>query len=297
WYCFARRPPGADRGDRAAAGSAAQGTLRQAQGLRLQGGNAHHAVRVSTAQFPTLRADGGQVHLTTRHCWPWSRPCAPAQAGGLLANPVLSPLRDVLNFLRSGDLPPRERVRAVHKEAQYYAIGPLLEQLENVQPLKGEKGSQTTWSGSWRSRGCGQCSARHASPSSRSASSRRKCPSRRTSVHCSIPYASSGARVMVSSSSTTVRWTCPLGPGRPWRMSTTCCTAWSPTWRPRASRWTTSALGCTHFTSSSEVLTLPSPAHSGSEGRAGKGQLDHWTKDSFLTLTLRSDSGNPGTLL
>uniref|UniRef100_A0A8C9Q2E4 Potassium channel tetramerisation-type BTB domain-containing protein n=1 Tax=Spermophilus dauricus TaxID=99837 RepID=A0A8C9Q2E4_SPEDA len=102
---------------------------------------------------------------------------------------------------------------------------------------------KTTWSGSWRSRGCGQCSARHASPSSRSASSRRKCPSRRTSVHCSIPYASSGARVMVSSSSTTVRWTCPLGPGRPWRMSTTCCTAWSPTWRPRASRWTTSALG------------------------------------------------------
>ncbi|XP_011931750.1 BTB/POZ domain-containing protein KCTD7 isoform X1 [Macaca nemestrina] len=46
---------------------------------------------------------------------------------------------DVLNFLRSGDLPPRERVRAVYKEAQYYAIGPLLEQLENMQPLKGEK--------------------------------------------------------------------------------------------------------------------------------------------------------------
>uniref|UniRef100_A0A2K6SSN5 Potassium channel tetramerization domain containing 7 n=1 Tax=Saimiri boliviensis boliviensis TaxID=39432 RepID=A0A2K6SSN5_SAIBB len=48
-------------------------------------------------------------------------------------------LRDVLNFLRSGDLPPRERVRAVYKEAQYYAIGPLLEQLGNMQPLKGEK--------------------------------------------------------------------------------------------------------------------------------------------------------------
>uniref|UniRef100_A0A8C8YU91 BTB/POZ domain-containing protein KCTD7 n=1 Tax=Prolemur simus TaxID=1328070 RepID=A0A8C8YU91_PROSS len=46
---------------------------------------------------------------------------------------------DVLNFLRSGDLPPWERVRAVYKEAQYYAIGPLLEQLENMQPLKGEK--------------------------------------------------------------------------------------------------------------------------------------------------------------
>uniref|UniRef100_A0A2K5DW64 KCTD7/14 C-terminal domain-containing protein n=1 Tax=Aotus nancymaae TaxID=37293 RepID=A0A2K5DW64_AOTNA len=47
--------------------------------------------------------------------------------------------RDVLNFLRSGDLPLRERVRAVYKEAQYYAIGPLLEQLKNMQPLKGEK--------------------------------------------------------------------------------------------------------------------------------------------------------------
>uniref|UniRef100_A0A2K5DW17 KCTD7/14 C-terminal domain-containing protein n=1 Tax=Aotus nancymaae TaxID=37293 RepID=A0A2K5DW17_AOTNA len=46
---------------------------------------------------------------------------------------------DVLNFLRSGDLPLRERVRAVYKEAQYYAIGPLLEQLKNMQPLKGEK--------------------------------------------------------------------------------------------------------------------------------------------------------------
>lgn len=27
----------------------------------------------------------------------------------------------------------------MYKEAQYYAIGPLLEQLENMQPLKGEK--------------------------------------------------------------------------------------------------------------------------------------------------------------
>lgn len=47
--------------------------------------------------------------------------------------------RDVLNFLRSGDLPPRERVRAVYKEAQYYSIGPLLDLLEELQPLKGEK--------------------------------------------------------------------------------------------------------------------------------------------------------------
>lgn len=47
--------------------------------------------------------------------------------------------RDVLNFLRSGDLPPRERVRSVYKEAQYYSIGPLLDSLEELQPLKGEK--------------------------------------------------------------------------------------------------------------------------------------------------------------
>ncbi|XP_020787936.1 BTB/POZ domain-containing protein KCTD7 [Boleophthalmus pectinirostris] len=46
---------------------------------------------------------------------------------------------DVLNFLREGELPPRERVRAVHREAQYYSIGPLLEQLEDTQPLTGEK--------------------------------------------------------------------------------------------------------------------------------------------------------------
>ncbi|XP_050177870.1 BTB/POZ domain-containing protein KCTD7 isoform X1 [Myiozetetes cayanensis] len=46
---------------------------------------------------------------------------------------------DILNFLRSGDLPPRERVRSVYKEAQYYSIGPLLDNLEDIQPLKGEK--------------------------------------------------------------------------------------------------------------------------------------------------------------
>ncbi|XP_063002876.1 rab5 GDP/GTP exchange factor [Elgaria multicarinata webbii] len=46
---------------------------------------------------------------------------------------------DVLNFLRSGDLPPRERVKSVYKEAQYYSIGPLLDSLEELQPLKGEK--------------------------------------------------------------------------------------------------------------------------------------------------------------
>uniref|UniRef100_A0A3B3SW84 BTB/POZ domain-containing protein KCTD7 n=1 Tax=Paramormyrops kingsleyae TaxID=1676925 RepID=A0A3B3SW84_9TELE len=46
---------------------------------------------------------------------------------------------DILNFLREGELPQRDRVRAVHKEAQYYAIGPLLDSLEDTQPLTGEK--------------------------------------------------------------------------------------------------------------------------------------------------------------
>eukprot|EP00066_Takifugu_rubripes_P006237 XP_003970875.1 PREDICTED: BTB/POZ domain-containing protein KCTD7 [Takifugu rubripes] len=46
---------------------------------------------------------------------------------------------DILNFLREGELPHRDRVCAVHREAQYYAIGPLLESLEDIQPLTGEK--------------------------------------------------------------------------------------------------------------------------------------------------------------
>ncbi|XP_061819013.1 BTB/POZ domain-containing protein KCTD7 [Nerophis lumbriciformis] len=46
---------------------------------------------------------------------------------------------DILNFLREGELPRRERVRAVHREAQYYSIGPLLDHLEDAQPLTGEK--------------------------------------------------------------------------------------------------------------------------------------------------------------
>lgn len=50
-----------------------------------------------------------------------------------------SGFRDILNFLREGELPQRDRVRAVHREAQYYAIGPLLESLEDTQPLTGEK--------------------------------------------------------------------------------------------------------------------------------------------------------------
>ncbi|XP_029304739.1 BTB/POZ domain-containing protein KCTD7 [Cottoperca gobio] len=46
---------------------------------------------------------------------------------------------DILNFLREGELPHRERVRAVHREAQYYALGPLLDSLDDTQPLTGEK--------------------------------------------------------------------------------------------------------------------------------------------------------------
>ncbi|KAG2459548.1 BTB/POZ domain-containing protein KCTD7 [Polypterus senegalus] len=46
---------------------------------------------------------------------------------------------DVLNFLRAGELPQRDRVRAVYREAQFYSIGPLLESLEEIQPLTGEK--------------------------------------------------------------------------------------------------------------------------------------------------------------
>ncbi|XP_007542829.1 BTB/POZ domain-containing protein KCTD7 [Poecilia formosa] len=46
---------------------------------------------------------------------------------------------DILNFLREGELPQRDRVRSVHREAQYYAIGPLLDRLEETQPLTGEK--------------------------------------------------------------------------------------------------------------------------------------------------------------
>lgn len=47
--------------------------------------------------------------------------------------------RDILNFLREGELPHRDRVRAVYREAQYYSIGPLLDSLEDIQPLTGEK--------------------------------------------------------------------------------------------------------------------------------------------------------------
>ena len=49
-----RRPLGADRGDCPAARCAAEGPLCQAQGLCLQGGDAHHPLRVPTAQLSAL---------------------------------------------------------------------------------------------------------------------------------------------------------------------------------------------------------------------------------------------------
>uniref|UniRef100_A0A672P3E0 BTB/POZ domain-containing protein KCTD7 n=1 Tax=Sinocyclocheilus grahami TaxID=75366 RepID=A0A672P3E0_SINGR len=49
------------------------------------------------------------------------------------------PRDHLLYYFIKGELPQRDRVRAVHREAQYYAIGPLLESLEDTQPLTGEK--------------------------------------------------------------------------------------------------------------------------------------------------------------
>ncbi|XP_027466147.1 BTB/POZ domain-containing protein KCTD7 isoform X2 [Zalophus californianus] len=206
---------------------------------------------------------------------------------------------DVLNFLRSGDLPPRERVRAVYKEAQYYAIGPLLEQLENMQPLKGEKvrqaflglmpyykvmgavfTPQTIWSGLWRLPGCVRYSGRPALPSSRSVSSRRRCPSPPTSVLFSTPCASSGARAMGSSLSTIAKWMCLLGPGRLWLMFMTYCTAWSRTSQPRASSWTTSALGC--VTSTSSTTTTASAPSMSSRSHGGLQKRRCWQCRSLL---------------
>ena len=61
-----------------------------------------------------------------------------------LVDDFLFPMsRDILNFLREGELPHRDRVRAVYREAQYYAIGPLLDNLEDIQPLTGEKVRQS----------------------------------------------------------------------------------------------------------------------------------------------------------
>ncbi|KAL9826220.1 BTB/POZ domain-containing protein KCTD7 isoform 1-T1 [Geothlypis trichas] len=50
------RPPGADRRDRQAARHAEEGQVCQAQGVRVQGGDAHHPLRVPPLQLPALRA-------------------------------------------------------------------------------------------------------------------------------------------------------------------------------------------------------------------------------------------------
>ncbi|XP_061902551.1 BTB/POZ domain-containing protein KCTD7 isoform X2 [Entelurus aequoreus] len=49
---------GAHRGDRQAEGHAEESALRQAEGVRLQGGDAHHAVRAAALQLAALRALG-----------------------------------------------------------------------------------------------------------------------------------------------------------------------------------------------------------------------------------------------
>ncbi|XP_056412498.1 BTB/POZ domain-containing protein KCTD7 isoform X2 [Hyla sarda] len=64
----------------------------------------------------------------------------PLSVGGTCFTTRLSTLQsDILNFLRCGELPPRNRVKMVYKEAQYYSIGPLLDLLDKMQPLTGEK--------------------------------------------------------------------------------------------------------------------------------------------------------------
>ncbi|XP_061417626.1 BTB/POZ domain-containing protein KCTD7 isoform X1 [Lethenteron reissneri] len=46
---------------------------------------------------------------------------------------------DILNFLRSGEVPCHERARGVHREAHYFGLQPLLACLETLQPLAGER--------------------------------------------------------------------------------------------------------------------------------------------------------------
>ncbi len=173
----------------------------------------------------------------------------------------LSGVRAILNFLREGELPQRDRVRAVHREAQYYAIGPLLESLEDAQPLTGEKvrqafldllpnykGSITilnkcrfswvfSWlnncpfffqkilSALWRLQSVVPCSGRLVLQNWRSVCTRRRCPSPLMKDRCSIRCGLSARRVRPSCLSTIVKLTCLSGPGRQWQMFMTFFTA------------------------------------------------------------------------
>ncbi|KAM4820688.1 BTB/POZ domain-containing protein KCTD7 isoform 2-T2 [Thomomys bottae] len=94
-------------------------------------GGAHFTTRLSTLRRyeDTMLA----AMFSGRHCIPTDA------EGRYFIDRDGTHFGDVLNFLRSGDLPPRERVRAVHREAQFYAVGPLLARLEDMQPLQGEK--------------------------------------------------------------------------------------------------------------------------------------------------------------
>lgn len=55
-YNFAVRKSGAHRGNRQTESHAEESALRQAQDLRVQGGDAHHAVRAAALQLAALRA-------------------------------------------------------------------------------------------------------------------------------------------------------------------------------------------------------------------------------------------------
>uniref|UniRef100_A0A8C6S4S7 BTB/POZ domain-containing protein KCTD7 n=1 Tax=Neogobius melanostomus TaxID=47308 RepID=A0A8C6S4S7_9GOBI len=152
---------------------------------------------------------------------------------------------DILNFLREGELPPQELIRAVHREAQYYSIGPLLEQLEDMQPLTGEKVRQAFLDLLPYYRGTAR--GARARSGRISVCTKRRCPSRRTSARCLTLSGSSARTARLSSLSTTARWTCLSDLGRLWPMSMTCCTVSSVTW-PRLSDLVQS-YGCvTHYT-------------------------------------------------
>ncbi len=120
---------------------------------------------------------------------------------------------------------------------------------------------QRIWSESWRLPNWGRCRRRLGLLSWRSASTRRRCPSRRTSARYLTLCVSSARTARPSSSSITARWTFPSGRGRRWRMFTTCCTASSVTWPSAASRLSSSASACVTNTWST-ITTARGPSTS-----------------------------------